>query len=56
MQSFDLHRIGLDVTINIPELPDSFDPVQQENLKPISDNFPESSPFLEDAQPAFEIG
>jgi len=56
MQSFGLHLIGLDVTISIPELPDSFDPVLLKNLKPIGNNSPEFSPLREDAQPAFEIG
>ena len=55
-QSFDLHWIGQDVTINIPERPDSFDPVLLKNLKPIDDSFPDFSPLREDAQLAFEIG
>jgi hypothetical protein len=46
----------LDVTINIPELPDSFDPVLLKNLKLIGDSSPKFSPLREDTQPAFEIG
>ena len=44
------------MTINILELPDSFDPVLLKNLKPIDDSFPDLSPLCEDAQLAFEIG
>jgi hypothetical protein len=44
------------VTINIPERPDSFDPVLLKNLKPIDDSSPDLSPLCEDAQLAFEIG
>jgi len=44
------------VTISIPELPDSFDPVMLKILRPIGDSFPEFLPLREDAQPAFEIG
>ena len=56
MQSFGFHLIGLDLTISIPELPDSFDPVLLKNLKPIDDSSPDLSPLCEDAQLAFEIG
>jgi len=55
-QFFDLHCIGWDVTKNIPELPDSFDPVLLKNLKPIDDSSPEFSPLREEAQLAFKIG
>jgi len=44
------------VTINIPELPGSFDPVLLKNLKPIDDSSPEFSPLRGDSQLAFEIG
>jgi len=55
-QSFDCHCIGQDVTINIPELPDSSDPILLKNLKPIDDSSPDLSPLRGDAQLAFEIG
>lgn len=55
-QFFDLHCIGREVTINILELPDSFDPVLLKNLKPIDDSSPEFSPLRGDSQLAFEIG
>ena len=55
-QSFDRHCIGQDVTINIPELPDSSDPILLKNLKPIDDSSPDLSPLRGDAQLAFEIG
>jgi hypothetical protein len=55
-QSFDRHCIGQDVTINIPERSDSFDPVPLKNLKPIDDSSPDLSPICEVAQLAFEIG
>jgi hypothetical protein len=44
------------VTINIPELPDSSDPILLKNLKPIDDSSPDLSPLYGDAQLAFEIG
>jgi hypothetical protein len=43
------------VTINIPELPDSSDPIQLKNLKPIDDSYPDLTPLCGDAQLAFEI-
>jgi hypothetical protein len=44
------------VTINIPELPDSFDPILLKNLKPIDDSSPDLSPLCGDVPLAFEIG
>jgi hypothetical protein len=55
-QSFDHHCIGQDVTIDIPELPDSSDPILLKNLKPIDDSSPDLSPLCGDAPLAFEIG
>jgi hypothetical protein len=55
-QSFDRHGIGQDVTINIPEHPDSSDPILLKNLKPTDDSSPDLSPLCGADQLAFEIG
>jgi hypothetical protein len=54
--SFGRHYIGQDVTTDIPELPDSSDPIPLKNLKPRDDSSPDLSPLCGDARLAFEIG